>query len=210
MDKPNLILCELRGHQAGDGRELLAVLPQGAPRAQGGAACPTSGATAAAPTASSRYNPTGQVPVLLVDGAPVADSTEILQQHRRAAPGRARRRRRGVAVGGIRRHRALRLRRRRALGRRAQLAAHARRLLRTAPGAGARARRAAPAQARHRHAWSRATSGAPAPSAAGRASRRSSTSSTRARPQRRLLVRRPRSPSPTWRCSRSSTACARR
>lgn len=38
------------------------------------------------PDAHRRYNPTGQVPVLLVDGEPVADSTEILRRLARLDP----------------------------------------------------------------------------------------------------------------------------
>jgi glutathione S-transferase len=79
MDKPNLILCELADTK-------LATVESYSPfclkahRALKAAGLSYQRRHGGRPDSFKPYNPTGQVPVLLVDGAPVADSTEIVKR----------------------------------------------------------------------------------------------------------------------------------
>jgi glutathione S-transferase len=76
---PSLVLCELADSSA-DGVESYSPFCVKAHRALRLAGLPYERRHANRPDAFRRENPTGQVPVLLVDGAPVCDSTRILQR----------------------------------------------------------------------------------------------------------------------------------
>ena len=129
----------------------------------------TSAATPPARTPTRTTTPSGQVPVLLVDGArrrlyAICAASRPSRGPSAASGARARVAR--LALGRARRHRAQRLPRRGALGGRSQLEPRARGVLPQAPwfvGALIAPR----IRARVSGAWSRAMSGAPAPDAAG-------------------------------------------
>ena len=79
MSTPELVLCELA--DAGiPGFESFSPFCLKAHRALKAARLPYTRRHGAAPASFRRYNPAKQVPVLLVDGEPVADSTEILRR----------------------------------------------------------------------------------------------------------------------------------
>jgi glutathione S-transferase len=77
--QPTLILCELTDPGI-DGLESYSPFCLKAHRALRAAGLRYESRHENAPHAFKRLNPTGQVPVLLVDGEPVADSTAILQR----------------------------------------------------------------------------------------------------------------------------------
>jgi glutathione S-transferase len=77
--QPTLILCELTDPGI-DGLESYSPFCLKAHRALRAAGLRYESRRGDAPHAFKRLNPTGQVPVLLVDGEPVADSTAILQR----------------------------------------------------------------------------------------------------------------------------------
>jgi glutathione S-transferase len=79
MSTPNLVLCELEQPDVA-GIESFSPFCLKAHRALKAAGLPYQRRHGNRPSAFDNYNPTGQVPVLLVDGAPVADSTEILRR----------------------------------------------------------------------------------------------------------------------------------
>jgi glutathione S-transferase len=86
MSTPNLVLCELE--DAGlAGVESFSPFCLKAHRALKAAGLPYQRRHGARPDAFRRYHPTGQVPVLLIDGEPVADSTEILRRIVALRPG---------------------------------------------------------------------------------------------------------------------------
>lgn len=76
---PSLVLCEL-GDAAADGLESYSPFCNKVHRALRLAGLPYQRRHGRSPGAFRPYNPAGQVPVLLVDGAPVADSTRILER----------------------------------------------------------------------------------------------------------------------------------
>ncbi len=144
---PSLVLCELADTRRRRARELLPLLRKGPPRPPARRA-----PLRAPPRRPARRLPRAQ------PGGPGPGAARRRRAHRRldedpGARRRAHRRadprprrarpRRGLAVGGLLRHRPQRLPRRRALGRRAQLARGPRRLLRRRALAGARGHRAA-------------------------------------------------------------------
>jgi len=86
MDKPNLILCELADTKLA-GVESFSPFCLKAHRALKAAGLSYTRRHGFGPHAFRAYNPTGQVPVLLVDGEPVADSTEILRRIVALRPG---------------------------------------------------------------------------------------------------------------------------
>src|SRR5262249_55236423 len=79
MTTPHLILCELTDPGL-PGIESYSPLCRKGHRALKAARLPYERRHAARPAAHRTYNPTGQVPVLLVDGVPVTDSTAILRR----------------------------------------------------------------------------------------------------------------------------------
>ena len=74
---PTLILCEL-GETGLEGQESFSPFCLKAHRALRAAGLPYERRHGRSPDAFREWNPAGQVPVLLVDGAPIADSTRIL------------------------------------------------------------------------------------------------------------------------------------
>jgi glutathione S-transferase len=86
MSSVNLILCELSDPGL-DGLETLSPFCLKVHRALRAARLRYERRHAHIPAAFKRYNRTGQVPVLLVDDDPVADSTEILGRIVALAPG---------------------------------------------------------------------------------------------------------------------------
>jgi glutathione S-transferase len=85
MSKHTLVLCELV--ETGlDGVDSFSPFCLKVHRALKAAGLEYERRHAARPDAHRRYNPVGQVPVLLVDGEPVADSTEILKRIVRLRP----------------------------------------------------------------------------------------------------------------------------
>jgi glutathione S-transferase len=79
QEQPTLILCELTDPGI-EGLESYSPFCLKAHRALRAAGLRYESRHADAPHAYKHLNPTGQVPVLLVDGEPVADSTAILQR----------------------------------------------------------------------------------------------------------------------------------
>jgi glutathione S-transferase len=87
MKKPVLVLCELA--DAGlPSHESFSPFCLKVHRALRAARLPYLRRHGSRPAAHKRVNRTGQVPVLLIDGAPVADSTDILKRIVELAPGR--------------------------------------------------------------------------------------------------------------------------
>jgi glutathione S-transferase len=85
MSTPKLTLCEV-GETRLDGVESYSPFCLKIHRALKAAGLPYE-RRHGAPHSFRRYNPTGQVPVLLVDGEPVHDSTEILRRILQLRPG---------------------------------------------------------------------------------------------------------------------------
>lgn len=79
MSTPTLVLCELDDPGIA-GLESWSPFCLKAHRALRAAGLPYTRRHGSRPAAHRRHNPTGQVPVLLADGAPAADSTEILRR----------------------------------------------------------------------------------------------------------------------------------
>ena len=86
MKTPTLVLCELSDPGL-PGFESFSPFCLKAHRALKAARLPYERRHGAQPAAHRRYNPTAQVPVLLIDGEPVADSTEILRRVVALRPG---------------------------------------------------------------------------------------------------------------------------
>jgi glutathione S-transferase len=86
MSENKLVLCELQETGVA-GVESFSPFCLKAHRALKAAGLAYERRHAARPDAYRRYNATGQVPVLLVDGEPVADSTEILKRVVQLRPG---------------------------------------------------------------------------------------------------------------------------
>jgi glutathione S-transferase len=86
MSTPTLVLCELEQPDV-PGIESFSPFCLKAHRALKAAGLPYERRHGDRPSAFGNYNPTGQVPILLVDGAPVADSTEILRRIGTLRPG---------------------------------------------------------------------------------------------------------------------------
>jgi glutathione S-transferase len=87
MSKQQLVLCELMDPGL-PGMESHSPFCIKVHRALRAARLPYARRHASRPDAHKRSNPTGQVPVLLVDGEPVADSTAIVRRILELAPGR--------------------------------------------------------------------------------------------------------------------------
>ena len=87
MEKHTLVLCELAdpGVPGIESRSPFCIKVHRALRAAG---LPYLRRHGARPAAHKKLNPLGQVPVLLVDGTPVADSTAILRRICELAPGK--------------------------------------------------------------------------------------------------------------------------
>ena len=86
MSTPELVLCEL-ADTGMPAFESFSPFCLKAHRALKAARLPYTRRHGNAPASFRRYNPAGQVPVLLVDGEPVADSTEILRRILTLRPG---------------------------------------------------------------------------------------------------------------------------
>src|SRR3954468_18330191 len=86
MSTKELVLCELADTGIA-GVESFSPFCLKAHRALKVAGLPYTRRHGFGPRAFRQYNPTGQVPVLLVDGEPVADSTEILRRILALRPG---------------------------------------------------------------------------------------------------------------------------
>jgi glutathione S-transferase len=87
MSKHQLVLCELA--DAGlPSHESFSPFCMKVHRALLAAGLPYLRRHGAQPTSHRKLNPTGQVPVLLTNGRPIADSTQILEHIRELAPGR--------------------------------------------------------------------------------------------------------------------------
>ena len=87
MSKHHLVLCELA--DAGlPSHESYSPFCLKVHRALRAAGLPYLRRHGAQPATHKKLNPTGQVPVLLIDGRPIADSTEIVRHIRELAPGK--------------------------------------------------------------------------------------------------------------------------
>jgi glutathione S-transferase len=86
MSTPKLVLCELEQPDVA-GIESFSPFCLKAHRALKAAGLPYERRHGSRPAAFGNYNPSRQVPVLLVDGEPVADSTEILRRILALRPG---------------------------------------------------------------------------------------------------------------------------
>lgn len=86
MSTPKLVLCELEQPDV-PGIESFSPFCLKAHRALKAAGLPYERRHGDRPAAFGKYNPTRQVPVLLVDGEPVSDSTEILRRIVTLRPG---------------------------------------------------------------------------------------------------------------------------
>lgn len=84
--QPNLVLCEL-GLTGIDGLESYSPFCLKVHRALKAARLAYSSIRATRPSEFKKLNPAAQVPVLLVDGEPISDSTRILQRIDAMAPG---------------------------------------------------------------------------------------------------------------------------
>ena len=80
MHRPQLVLCELADASAAYGVESLSPFCLKVHRALRAARLPYERRHGKMPSEFKRENPLAQVPVLLVDGEPVADSTQILRR----------------------------------------------------------------------------------------------------------------------------------
>jgi glutathione S-transferase len=86
MSTPKLVLCELEDPGLA-GVESFSPFCLKTHRALRAAGLPYQRRHSSRPDAFRRYNPTGQVPVLLIDDEPLADSTEILRRIVALRPG---------------------------------------------------------------------------------------------------------------------------
>src|ERR1700690_775682 len=85
--KPNLVLCEL-GATGIDAVESFSPFCLKVHRALKAARLQYTSIRATRPNEFKKLNPAAQVPVLLIDGEPVSDSTRILQRIDGIAPGK--------------------------------------------------------------------------------------------------------------------------